>query len=40
MPSWPGVFYFGTFFGVVLSGSKCMSASEPSSRPSNSFSML
>ena len=37
MPSWPGVFQFGTFLSVALGESKCMSNLGPSSSPCNSF---
>ena len=33
MPSWPGVFEFGTFSSVALSNSRCMSALGSFSRP-------
>ena len=40
IPSWLGVFQFGTFLSVVLSESRCMSVSRHSSSPCNPFFML
>ena len=37
MPSWHGIFQFGSFLSIALIGSRCISALTPSSHPCNFF---
>ena len=40
IPSWPGVFQFGTFLSVALNESKCISIPRPFTSPCTLFFML